>query len=66
VTGRAKRKGARVASQAPLPYINVNRTSLDHLLLGVDADVNECVACVLVQFEFPGPLHKRSKFKLNQ
>ena len=41
-TGDTKR-GARVASQAPLYYFNVNRTSLDHLLLGVDADPNKCV-----------------------
>jgi hypothetical protein len=39
-----KKKKRSVASQAPLYYFNVNRTSLDHLLLGVNADVNKCVA----------------------
>ena len=51
----SKKKKRRSVTQERLflfYYINLNRTSLDHLLLGVDADVNRCVARVLVQFEF--------------
>ena len=41
--GNKKRRP--VTSQAPLYYFNVNRTSLDHLLLGVCADGDQNVAC---------------------
>ena len=41
--GNKKRRP--VTSQAPLYYFNVNRTSLDHLLLGVSADGDQNVAC---------------------
>jgi hypothetical protein len=43
--GPAGQKGERrsVTSQAPLHYFNVNRTSLDHLLLGKNADIDKNV-----------------------
>ncbi len=40
---KAKKRGARLPHERLLYYINVNRTSLDHLLLGVGADVDKSV-----------------------
>jgi hypothetical protein len=40
---KRKERGARETRKRLLHYINVNRTSLDHLLLGVGADVDKCV-----------------------
>jgi hypothetical protein len=43
--GQAGQKGERrsVVHKRLLYCVNVNRTSLDHLLLGVDADVDRSV-----------------------
>jgi len=41
--GGKKERGAWKTHKRPLNYFNVNRTSLDHLLLGEDADVDKCV-----------------------
>src|SRR6266849_11175425 len=38
-------RGARQAHKRLLYYFNVNRTSLDHLLLGGNADVDKSVEC---------------------
>jgi hypothetical protein len=38
-----KERGARKPHKRLLYYINVNRTSLDHLLLGKNADVDKSV-----------------------
>jgi hypothetical protein len=40
---KRKERGARQFHKRLLHYINVNRTSLDHLLLGVGADVDKSV-----------------------
>jgi hypothetical protein len=42
-TGGTKERGAWQAHKRLLYCVNVNRTSLDHLLLGGNADVNKCV-----------------------
>jgi hypothetical protein len=41
--GGKKERGARRPHKRLLYYFNVNRTSLDHLLLGEDADVDKNV-----------------------
>ncbi|MGA7855581.1 MAG: VOC family protein [Candidatus Acidiferrales bacterium] len=41
--GGKKERGARRSHKRLLSYFNVNRTSLDHLLLGEDADVDKNV-----------------------
>ena len=38
-------RGARIPHKRLLYCVNVNRTSLDHLLLGKFADVDKCVEC---------------------
>src|SRR5260370_39064958 len=38
-----KERGARQPHKRLLYYVNVNRTSLDHLLLGRSADIDKCV-----------------------
>jgi hypothetical protein len=38
-------RGARQLHKRLLDYFNVNRTSLDHLLLGKSADVDKNVEC---------------------
>jgi hypothetical protein len=38
-----KKGGAREVHKRLLYYVNVNRTSLDHLLLGENADVDKSV-----------------------
>ncbi|HWY09330.1 MAG TPA: hypothetical protein VNY24_20885, partial [Candidatus Acidoferrales bacterium] len=40
-----KERGARQPHKRLLYYFNVNRTSLDHLLLGKNADVDKNVEC---------------------
>ena len=40
---RGKRRGARAPHKRLLYCVNLNRTSLDHLLLGRNADVDENV-----------------------
>jgi hypothetical protein len=40
-----KERGARQPHKRLLYYFNVNRTSLDHLLLGKCADVDKSVEC---------------------
>ena len=42
-TGGTKERGAWQAHKRLLYCVNVNRTSLDHLLLGGNADVNKYV-----------------------
>jgi hypothetical protein len=42
-TGGTKERGARYLHKRLLYYVNVNRTSLDHLLLGRNADVDKHV-----------------------
>jgi hypothetical protein len=44
-TGGQKERGARNAHKRLLYCVNVNRTSLDHLLLGKCADVDKNVEC---------------------
>ena len=39
----AKERGARQPHERLLYYVNVNRTSLDHLLLGRNADIDKSV-----------------------
>jgi hypothetical protein len=43
--GGRKERGARQPHKRLLYYFNVNRTSLDHLLLGKNADVDKNVEC---------------------
>ena len=43
--GGIKERGARQPHKRPLYCFNVNRTSLDHLLLGKSADVDKSVEC---------------------
>ena len=43
--GGQKERGARQPHKRLLHYLNVNRTSLDHLLLGKNADVDKSVEC---------------------
>jgi hypothetical protein len=40
---REKERGARQRHKRLLYYVNVNRTSLDHLLLGKNADIDKNV-----------------------
>jgi hypothetical protein len=44
-TGGAKERGARKPHKRLPYYVNVNRTSQDHLLLGRNADIDKCVEC---------------------
>jgi hypothetical protein len=44
-TGGAKERGARWTHKRLLHYVNVNRTSPDHLLLGRNADIDKDVEC---------------------
>jgi hypothetical protein len=44
-TGGQKERGARNSHKRLLYCVNVNRTSLDHLLLGKCADVDKNVEC---------------------
>jgi len=44
-TGGKNNRGARQTHKRLRYYFNVNRTSLDHLLLGKSADIDKCVEC---------------------
>ena len=44
-TGGTKERGARQLHKRLLYCVKVNRTSLDHLLLGKNADVDKNVEC---------------------